>query len=92
MFSLEIYCRTGKLALTGLAKSYGPQRLRIYTMKPELGPPNLDEIEYPPEDVSWSAEWAHFREAIAQDDSAPLLGDLESARYAWRCIERAYGR
>ncbi len=91
MFSLEIYCRTGKLALTGLAKSYGPQKLRIYAMKPELGPPDLEEIDYPPEDVSWSAEWAHFREAIAAG-TGPLLGDLESARYAWQCIEEAYAR
>jgi predicted dehydrogenase len=89
MFSLEIYCRTGKLALTGLAKSYGPQKLRIYTMKPELGPPDLEEIDYPPEDVSWSAEWAHFREAVVRGEG-PLLGDLESARYAWSVIEEAY--
>jgi predicted dehydrogenase len=91
MFSLEIYCRTGKLALTGLAKSYGPQKLRIYAMKPELGPPDLEEIDYPPEDVSWASEWAHFRAAIASG-GGELLGDLESARYAWTCIEQAYGR
>ena len=91
MFSLEIYCRTGKLALTGLAKSYGPQKLRIYAMKPELGPPDVEEIDYPPEDVSWSAEWAHFRAALT-GEPGPLLGDLESARYAWSVIEEAYGR
>ena len=28
IFSLEIYCRTAKLQVDGLAGSYGPQRLR----------------------------------------------------------------
>ncbi len=30
LFSLEIYCRTAKLQVDGLVRSYGPQRLRIY--------------------------------------------------------------
>ena len=90
LFSLEIYCRTGKLQVDGLAKSYGPQKLTIYTMLPELGPPETEVIEYPPEDVSWSAEWKHFREAIVAGDGRDLRGDLESARYAWACVERAY--
>ena len=37
MFSLEVYCRTAKLQVDGLVRSYGPQRLRIYRMAPELG-------------------------------------------------------
>ena len=47
MFSLEIYCRTAKLQVDGLARSYGPQRLRIYRMRPELGPPELEEFATP---------------------------------------------
>ncbi len=46
-FSLEIYCRTAKLQVDGLVRSYGPQMLRIYRMKPELGPPDVEEIRYP---------------------------------------------
>jgi predicted dehydrogenase len=90
MFSLEIYCRTGKLQVDGLTRSYGPQRLTTYSMKPELGPPDVDTIDYPPEDASWEAEWRHFRERL--DDDRPLLGDLESARYAWSVLEAAYAR
>jgi predicted dehydrogenase len=78
LFSLEIYCRTGKLQVDGLTRSYGPQRLTIYAMKPELGPPDVETIDYPPEDPSWDAEWRHFRDRL--DDARPLLGDLESAR------------
>jgi predicted dehydrogenase len=90
LFSLEIYCRTAKLQVDGLVRSYGPQRLRIYRMGPELGPPEMQEIAYPEEDGSWRAEWEHFAEALAADDGRPLLGDLSSALYAWTQVERAY--
>lgn len=88
MFSIEVYCRTAKLQVDGLVGSYGPQRLRIYRMSPELGPPELEERAYRDEDVSWSAEWAHFAAAIATN--GPLLGDLNDARYAWGTVQEAY--
>lgn len=87
-FSLEIYCRTAKLQVDGLVRSYGPQRLRIYHMKPELGPPELEEVVFSDDDVSWAAEWEHLAAALAGD--AELLGSLADARYAWRCVEDAY--
>lgn len=90
LFSLEIYCRTAKLQVDGLVRSYGPQRLRIYRMRPELGPPEIEEISYPSEDGSWTAEWEHFAEAITTADGRPMLGDLDSARYAWMQVEGAY--
>jgi predicted dehydrogenase len=88
MFSIEVYCRTAKLQVDGLVRSYGPQRLRIYRMGPELGPPQLEERSYGAEDVSWSAEWEHFASRLESD--APLLGDLRDARYAWARVEDAY--
>ncbi len=65
MFSLEVYCRTAKLQVDGLVRSYGPQTLRIYRMSPELGPPELEERTYGTEDLSWAAEWEHFAAALA---------------------------
>jgi predicted dehydrogenase len=88
LFSLEIYCRTAKFHVEGLVKSYGPQTLRIYRMKPELGPPDVEVLEYPDEDPSWLQEWRHFRAAIA--DGTPVLGGLEDARFAWETIDAAY--
>jgi predicted dehydrogenase len=90
LFSLEIYCRTAKLQVDGLVRSYGPQRLRIYRMSPELGPPELEELAYPAEDGSWQAEWEHFTDALRAEDGRPLLGDLTDARYAWAQVESAY--
>lgn len=90
LFSLEIYCRTGKLRVEGLAGSYGSQTLHIYAMKPELGPPDLEKIQFPSEDVSWVEEWRHFRSALVNGSDSELSGDLASARYAWSCVEAAY--
>jgi predicted dehydrogenase len=87
-FSLEIYCRTAKIQVDGLVRSYGPQRLRIYRMRPELGPPDLEEIQFPDEDVSWSREWEHFAAAVTE--GATLIGGLGDAHYAWGCVEEAY--
>jgi predicted dehydrogenase len=90
LFSLEIYCRTAKLQVDGLVRSYGPQTLRIYRMGPELGPPDVQELRYPDEDGSWVAEWEHFAGAVA--GGSPLLGSLEDARYAWSVVQEAYER
>ncbi|HEY4811281.1 MAG TPA: Gfo/Idh/MocA family oxidoreductase [Solirubrobacteraceae bacterium] len=90
MFSLEIYCVTAKLQVDGLVGSYGPQRLRIYRMGPQLGPPALEELHYPDIDPSWTAEWEHFAAAVLAQDGRPLLGDLQSARDALEQVEAAY--
>ena len=88
LFSIEVYCTTAKLQVDGLVRSYGPQTLRIYRMRPELGPPELEERTYGTEDLSWAAEWEHFASALGSD--ARLLGDLSDAYYAWTLIEAAY--
>ena len=87
LFSIEVYCRTAKLQVDGLVRSYGPQTLRIYRMSPELGPPELEERTYGTDDLSWTAEWEHF---AARWLRARLLGDLHDAHYAWTQIEAAY--
>jgi predicted dehydrogenase len=90
LFSLEVYCRTAKLHVEGLVRSYGAQQLRIYRMRPELGPPDVEVLDYPSEDGSWAAEWEHFAEALSAADDRPLSGDLDAARYAWTQVEAAY--
>jgi len=90
LFSLEIFCRSAKLQVDGLAGSYGAQRLTVYSMKPELGPPDVETIDFPADDESWSREWQEFVDAIHAADGRPLSGDLESAAYGWQCVEAAY--
>lgn len=90
MFSLEVCCHKAKLQVDGLVRSYGPQKLTIYRMRPELGPPDVEEMAYPDEDRSWQREWANLLAAIAAEDERLLNGDLHDARYAWEQIETAY--
>jgi predicted dehydrogenase len=90
LFSLEVYCRSGKVAVEGLAKSYGPQVLHVYAMKPELGPPEVERVDFPPEDVSWVQEWRSVREAVRAGERSQ--DDLDAARYAWGIVEEAYAR
>ena len=92
LFSLEIFCRRAKLQVDGLARSYGAQRLTVYAMGPELGPPDVETTDFPPDDDSWRLEWEELAEAIHAADDRPLSGDLGSALYGWRCVEEAYAR
>lgn len=89
LFSLEIYCRSAKFTVNGLVRSYGPQELRIARMSAKMGPPAVEVVQFPDEDQSWRGEWTHFSGAIRASDGRELLGDLVSARYAWRCVEEA---
>jgi predicted dehydrogenase len=92
MFSLEIFCREAKLQVDGLVRSYGPQRLRIYRMGPEPGPPELEELNFGPADVSFEEEWKSFRDCLRAEGSAPVGDPLEDIRYAWGIVEEAYTR
>lgn len=91
-FSLEIACRRAKIAVDGLVRSYGTQVVRVFRMRPELGPPDVEETRYPERDLSWEREWAHLRRAILAEAPVPLAGDLASARYAWSIVEAATAR
>ena len=88
-FSLEIACREAKISVDGLVRSYGPQVLRLFRMRSDLGIPDLEEIQYPDRDLSFELEWQHFAGAIMDGDDRPLRGDLESARFAWSIVEAA---
>jgi predicted dehydrogenase len=90
LFSMEIYCRKAKIQVDGLVRSYGAQRLRIYRMGQELGPPELEELLYPDEDRTWEREWQSFTAAIDAGEDGLICGGLADARYAWEQIEAAY--
>ena len=87
LFSLEVYCRTGKLQIDGLQGSYGPQRLTVYAMKPELGPPDVETFPFDTTDVSWEREWDVVRAAARGETE---LHDLAGARWCWSIVEQAY--
>jgi len=88
LFSLEIYGRAGKIEVSGLGGSYGTERLTLYRMRPEMGPPETTTFEYPMPDDSWQAEFAEFLEDIRLG-RAPQPG-LADAQAVLRLIQRIY--
>ncbi len=90
LFSFEIYGRTGKLHIEGLGGSYGVERLTWHRMLPQMGPPQTTTWEYPGEDQSWQAEFAHFVQCI-EHRRAPS-GSLDDALAALQIVEQLYGR
>lgn len=99
LFSLEIYGKTGKLEVSGLGGSYGPERLTFYRMLPEMGPPPTQAWEYPMADDSWEAEWEAFLEDIrlnrqpspgVADAQAALRAVTEAYRQSGQCFTSAW--
>jgi predicted dehydrogenase len=87
-FSFEIYGRQGKLDISGLGGSYGPERVAFYRMLPGMGPPETMIYEYPMEDDSWAVELTELIEDIRLDrESAPGLAD---ALAVLRIVDRIY--
>jgi predicted dehydrogenase len=90
LFSLEIYGRDGKLAVDGLGGSYGVERLALYRMLPQMGPPDTTTWEFPQPDESWAAEFAEFIDDIRQDRS-PAPG-LDDAKATLTIVEHVYAQ
>lgn len=90
LFSLEVYGRDGKLHAEGLGGSYGTERLALYRMLPEMGPPETTIWEYPMADRSWELEIDAFAQACASGESP--CGTLEDALAALRVVDAIYRR
>ena len=88
LFSFELYGKAGKLAVDGLGGSYGVERLAYYQMLPQMGPPETTIWEYPGEDRSWHAEFAHLLDCIERRRQP--MGNLDDALATLRVIGRLY--
>jgi len=88
LFCFEVFGRDGKLQVDGLGGSYGVERLTFYRMLPQMGPPETTVWEYPGEDLSWRAEFSHFRACI--DRGEGVRGGLDDARAALEVVRQAY--
>ncbi len=76
LFSLELYGRDAKIAIDGLGGSYGVERLALYRMLPEMGPPETTIFEYPRGDESWALETRTFLDDIRLNrEPAPGLAE-----------------
>ena len=89
IFCLEIMLKTGKLQIDGLGRSYGIEKLTVYKMLPQMGPPDIQEYVFEGEDTSWNRENEIFFKKIEEgriDDT-----ELMRAEYVLRIINDAYG-
>lgn len=69
IFVFEIMLEKAKIQINGLGRSYGKETITLYEMKPEMGPPDIIEIDnFPEEDTSWKLENQEFFEAIRNND------------------------
>jgi predicted dehydrogenase len=87
-FRFEVYTRKRKYQWLGLGRSYGPEKLLIHEMKPEMGPPLSTEKNYPPEDLSWKLENENFLNGYLSNKS--LNGDYENALSCLKLVEDIY--
>ena len=88
LFSFEIYGRDAKLEISGLGGSYGVERLALYKMLPQMGPPETTIWEFPMADDSWQEEAADFLQDIQlHRQPSPGLADAEAA---WNIVESIY--
>jgi predicted dehydrogenase len=88
LFSLEIYGRNAKLHIEGLGGSYGVEKLSLYKMLPEMGPPDTTIWEYPRGENSWALEFAEFLEDIRLGRTPSA--NLNDARAALAVVEKIY--
>ncbi len=87
-FSFEIYTKKTKLMITGLGGSYGKEKLYVYKMLSKMGPPNVKEFEFGPEDISWKNEYINFKRSIYK--SVNLCGDASDAYKVLKLVENIY--
>jgi len=82
LFDFEVFYKNVKAQVWGLGRSYGQEELRVYRMKPEMGPPDLDVYPFPNEDTSWALEFKAFR-----DEQRGIKTPLATAVDALKAVE-----
>jgi len=91
LFDFEIFGETGKLQIWGLGRSYGVEELRIFRMKPEMGPPDIEVISFPGEDTSWENEFRAFLSELGghPTDLATPADALKAMEIVHACYEQS---
>jgi predicted dehydrogenase len=88
LFSFEIYGQHGKIDIAGLGGSYGTEKLTLYKMLPEMGPPETLSWEYPMADNSWEVEINEFYDDILFNRTPSA--NLNDAYQALKIIDKIY--
>ena len=91
-FSFEIYGKYGKIHIEGLGGSYGVERISVYSMSPQMGPPDTIIHEYPMEDKSWEREIINFVQNINNRKSGfgTVSDNLQDTYKTLSIVEKIY--
>ena len=88
MFSFEIYGKTGKISIDGLGGSYGLEKITLYKMLPEMGPPLTQSWEFPFADKSWEVETNSIIRNIK--NNRPSESDIDNAISVMNVVDKLY--
>ncbi|MBI2476201.1 MAG: Gfo/Idh/MocA family oxidoreductase [Candidatus Taylorbacteria bacterium] len=90
LFCFEIMLESAKIQIDGLGRSYGTEKLTLYVMSPEMGPPKVTEFNFPGEDLSWKKENEVFFKRIRSRDFSEQA--LRDAQYVLSIISKTYAK
>lgn len=90
LFCFEIMLKTAKIQIDGLGGSYGKEKLTLYKMKPEMGPPDVEEFLFDEKDTSWQTETEEFFDRIKRKEYNDKA--IKDAMYTLGIIEKLYRR
>lgn len=90
IFSFEIILERAKLQIDGLGGSYGPEKLTVYKMKPEMGPPKITEYLFKGDDLSWEKELRTFSLKIRKKNYSRI--ELNKAQFVLDVIDKIYSK
>ncbi len=88
IFSFEIMLQKAKIQIDGLGGSYGREKLTLFLMKPQMGPPKITEFDFDTEDNSWKKENNLFFKRIKQKDYND--SSIKNAIYVMATIKKLY--
>jgi len=88
IFVFEIMLQRAKIQINGIGRSYGKESITLYKMRPEMGPPDVEEIDFSEEDVSWKLENEEFFNAIKEKNYSNK--DLLAGYYAIKKVFDIY--
>jgi len=87
-FSFEIFGKKGKIDISGLGGSYGVEKIFLYKMLPEMGPPETFSWEFPMQDNSWHTELDEFYKDITENRI--VEGGINDAFETLKIINKIY--
>ena len=90
LFSFEMTFRDAKIEIAGLGGSYGTERLTLYEMQPEMGPPVTSSWEWPFADGSWGRELVDVATVIGGGQGTGA--GIDDGIAALEIVENAYTR